>query len=101
MKTQIQINENLVLNYKNGFLYEVEKPIDKVSIKIYISGSKYWYKNGALHRDNDLPAIERADGDKYWYKNGQHHRDNDLPAIERADGTKLWYKNGKLIYKKS
>ena len=44
---------------------------------------KKWYKDGVLHRDNDLPAIEFANGNKEWYQNGNLHRDNDLPAIER------------------
>lgn len=55
-------------------------------------GTKYWYKNGKLHRE-DGPAIERADGTKYWYQHGEYHRE-DGPAVEGADGTKYWYKNG-------
>jgi hypothetical protein len=60
-------------------------------------GTKRWYnKNGQLHRDNDLPAVEWAYGDKTWYVNGKVHRGNDLPAIEYAHGTKVWYKYNKL-----
>ena len=58
-------------------------------------GSKRWYVNGLLHRDNDLPAIEYLNGDKYWFVNGKRHRDNDLPAIECLDGYKRWFLNGK------
>jgi hypothetical protein len=43
--------------------------------------SQCWYKNGKIHRDNDLPAIISQNGYKGWYKNGQLHRDNDLPAV--------------------
>ncbi len=32
-----------------------------------------------------------------WYKNGEIHRDNDLPAIIYSDGYKVWYVNGRLI----
>jgi hypothetical protein len=35
------------------------------------------WQDGQRHRDNDKPAIERADGSKFWLRNGQLHRDND------------------------
>jgi antitoxin component YwqK of YwqJK toxin-antitoxin module len=54
-------------------------------------GSKFWYVNGKLHRDNGLPAIEKANSDKAWFVNGLLHRDNDLPAVEYADGSKYFY----------
>jgi hypothetical protein len=54
---------------------------------------KYWYRNGALHRE-DGPAIEYFNGTKLWYQDGQLHRENG-PALEYSDGTKYWYKNGK------
>jgi hypothetical protein len=34
------------------------------------NGTKVWYKDDELHRDNDLPAIETTNGDKFYYKNG-------------------------------
>ena len=61
----------------------------------YADGTKYWYRNDQLHRE-DGPAIEYADGTKYWYRNGQLHRE-DGPAIEYADGTKWWYFRGEQI----
>ena len=33
-------------------------------------GTKNWYKEGKLHRDNDQPAIIEANGTKYWCKDG-------------------------------
>ncbi len=57
-------------------------------------GNKIWYKNGKLHRNKDLPAVEYANGNKYWYKNGELHRDNDKPAVEGNNGYKFWYKGG-------
>ena len=68
----------------------------KTGVKTLSNGIKEWWKNGLFHRDNDMPAIERADGSKQWYKNGELHRDNDMPAYVGADGTKSWYKNGQL-----
>ena len=36
-----------------------------------------------------------SDGTKSWWLNGELHRDNGLPAYEGADGTKEWWLNGK------
>lgn len=56
----------------------------------YNDGSKNWYVNGELHRDNNLPAVEYASGGKAWYLYGQLHR-TDGPAIEWATGYKSWH----------
>jgi len=56
-------------------------------------GTKRWYMNGKLHRD-DGPAIEYADGSKFWYMNDKLHR-VDGPTVEYANGSKHWYHNGK------
>ena len=64
--------------------------------EIKINGYQCWYKNGELHRDNDLPAIITPNEKKYWYKNGLRHRDNDLPAVILQDEFQFWYKNGEL-----
>ena len=58
-------------------------------------GSKSWYQEGKLHRD-DGPAIEYANGTKKWYQEGKLHRD-DGPAIEYANGTKNWYLKGMKV----
>jgi len=57
-------------------------------------GSKRWYLNDVLHRD-DGPAVEFDNGDKYWYLNGLQHRD-DGPAAERYNGDKSWHITGQL-----
>lgn len=36
--------------------------------------------------------IEENNLGKYYYKDGKLHRDGDLPAIEWTDGTKKYYK---------
>jgi len=64
----------------------------------------WWYKNGVVHRDDDLPACVYSDGTAVWYKDGTVHRDNDLPAIikptvTKSDGTeekgsRYWFKYG-------
>ena len=61
------------------------------TVKVWVNGSKEWYLNGNLHRE-DGPAREYPDGNKYWHLNGHLHRE-DGPAVEWANGTKLWYLN--------
>jgi hypothetical protein len=63
------------------------------TVKVYPNGSKFWYLNGKLHRE-DGPAIEWASGGKRWYLNDELHRE-DGPAIEYPSGTKEWFLNGK------
>ena len=63
-------------------------------VKVFASGTKYWYLNGKLHRE-DGPATEHTNGSKKWFLNGKLHRE-DGPAVKDADGTKYWYRNGKL-----
>ena len=67
------------------------------TVKIDKDGTKYWYLNGNLHRE-DGPAIECANGTKYWYLNGKCHRE-DGPACEWANGDKAWYLDGKRFTK--
>ena len=62
-------------------------------VRVYTNGTKEWYLNGKLHRE-DGPAVECTVGTKSWYLNGKLHRE-DGPAIEWTDGTKSWYLNGR------
>ncbi len=64
-------------------------------MKIEQDGTKMWYLNGELHRE-DGPAIEYPDGTKHWFLNGEYHCE-DGPAVESADGEKRWYLNGKSV----
>ena len=59
-------------------------------------GTKRWYLNGKLHRE-DGPAVEWHDGVKHWYLNGNLHRE-DGPAVEFTYGYKEWYYQGKEIH---
>jgi hypothetical protein len=67
----------------------------KYEVRVYGVGTKYWYLNDELHRE-DGPAIEDAEGTKFWYFNGQRHRE-DGPAIDCSDGSKYWYLNDKSL----
>ena len=44
--------------------------MNKPKVKVGADGTKYWYLNGKVHRE-DGPAIERAGGSKQWYRNGK------------------------------
>jgi len=74
--------------YLNGKLHREDGPAVE-----YWGGTKEWYLNDQRHRE-DGPAVEYWDGHKEWYLNDQRHRE-DGPAVEYSDGTKHWYLNGK------
>ena len=75
--------------------------INKTDQIINIDGNTSWYKNGQLHRDNDLPAVIWNDGSQFWYQYGKRHRDNDLPAVILTNGSQFWYQYGKFIKRKT
>lgn len=62
-------------------------------IRIYPNGTRKWYQNGSLHRE-DRPAVEFFNGDKEWWVNGELHRE-DGPAL-KYHFIEKWFKNGKL-----
>ena len=41
------------------------------------NGTKGWYLNGKLHREEG-PAIEYANGDKFWYLNGEEVTEEEV-----------------------
>jgi len=65
----------------------------KHTVKIDEHGTKHWYIDGKLHRE-DGPAIECTNGASVWWIHGELHRE-DGPAVELANGYKAWYLNGK------
>jgi len=73
--------------------------IDKTEYSFFINeyNSKFWYKNGWYHRDNNKPAVIYNNGSMFWHKNGKLHREKDLPAVIYYNGDMDWYKNGELI----
>ncbi len=80
--------------YKNGKLHR-DNDLPAIIYKIFQDEEdQYWFKNGKLHREHDLPAVMDQNGYQCWYKNGEIHRDNDLPAEISSNGTQRWYKNG-------
>ncbi len=75
-----------------------EIPKNFTGIVEWPNRTKYWYKEGNLHRE-DGPAIDYLDKEKHWYKEGKRHRE-DGPAVELICGTKRWYledKNQEMV----
>jgi len=62
---------------------------------IYTNGSKFYYQNNRLHRE-DGPAVIHADGEQQYYQNGKLHRFNG-PAVIYYDGDVEYWENGKRI----
>jgi len=81
---------------------KIEKFEDRVECHTDSDGAKYWYKDGSLHRDGELPTIERNDGTKYWHKNDKLHRDNNLqrPSF-MVEEWEWWSPYGRAILLKS
>jgi len=68
-------------------------------ITITPNGSRVWYLNNKLHRE-DGPAIEYRDGSRAWYLNDKLHRE-DGPAYESVDGHLYeWFLNDEKMTEK-
>lgn len=77
---------------------------------LLLNQMEHYYK-GKLHRNDDKPAIIKADGSppyyvtKMWYQNGELKRlfNRKLGKIEPdviySNGVKEWHSNSKLIKK--
>jgi hypothetical protein len=87
-----------IMTHDGSIVYRNERGAvhrdDDLPAVIHANGSKAWYKDGQLHREGDLPAVISHDGGQRWFKYDRRHRDNHQPAIIHADGTKQWYVNG-------
>ena len=67
---------------------------------IMLVGKKQWYKNGKLHRDGNLPAVEYENGDMAYYIDGIYNRtDNGPTIICNNPYIRCYHKNGVLIIK--
>lgn len=58
-------------------------------LEIDSAGTKRWFKDGLLHRD-DGPAVEYPNDGCMYFKHGKSHR-LDGPADVLPDGIKYWY----------
>jgi len=64
---------------------------------IYGNGTRVYYKNEMIHRDDDLPAIMVANGNLYWYQRNSLHRDGDKPAIIITSSDIYHWRNDCLV----
>lgn len=84
------------VNYSIEYDVSLKESYNAGSVRlIEFDGCRFWFVNGVLHRDNDLPACEYVGGTNHWYKKGVRHRDNGLPAII-TDERRVWYMDGLL-----
>lgn len=102
---QIWLNELGVIDEReNGEASVIAYNDDSIKVKL-------WFKDGKLHRENDLPAaicydyyIDGKEAKKSWYKDGKLHRENDLPAviddISPFTNLEAWHKDG-FYYRES
>ena len=54
-----------------------KKSTKKLICHKYPNGTKKWYLNNKLHRE-DGPAVEYTNGDKVWYLNGKLYSEPDF-----------------------
>jgi hypothetical protein len=65
----------------------------KYKVRVYASGSKFWYLNEQRHRE-DGPAVDCADGHKCWYLEDVMYSKSEYKAeMERRKDTC----NGKIV----
>lgn len=74
---------------KNDAFHRLDGPA-----RIEKDGTEMWYREGLLHRDDDLPAIIRKNGDQEWWINDKRHRE-DGPALISGDGVQQYWMDGK------
>lgn len=75
--------------------YYIYKDYNLINIKEEYFLAKYSFYKGKLHSFNDNPAYSSL-GINKWYKNGVLHRNNDLPAYIEEQFVLKWYNNGKI-----
>ena len=68
--------------------------MNKPECKTYANGTKEWYLNGKIHRE-DGPAIEWASGYKGWWLNGKKLTEQEHQAQTQACTNKLIEIDGK------
>ena len=92
-----------IMHFRNDQLHNENGPALEVLGNDGKTMEANYYRNGLLHRDGDLPAIEyfygSSDGKptrEEYFKNGERHRDGGQPAVMGMNGDLEWYQNGKL-----
>ena len=60
------VDDEVVLWFQEMHIY-----LKLMETTIEIDDRILWFKNGKLHRDDDLPAVLWLDGTRAWYQNGE------------------------------
>ena len=73
---------------------EAKRAIEKAKANRFNEYGNYGENNGPVGETKEEPTMEVSDsGTKSWWLNGELHRE-DGPAMEWADGDKYWWLNG-------
>ena len=82
-----------VIYLLNNKLHRINGPAFIRKHDLYI-----WLKDGKLHRDGDMPAVENESGNmKIYCKDGYFHRENGPAIYRRMDGFTRYYIDDKQI----
>jgi len=73
-----KIIRTITIYTETGYLDEYGKFIthsydDEPAIIFNNNGTKMWYKDKKIHRDNNLPAVIYSNGNCEYYKNGERY----------------------------
>jgi len=74
---------------------KVIKEFENRTVTGYFSDDSGYF---ITHSFYDEPAMIYDNGTKFWFKNGKKHRDNNLPALIWYNGDVVFYKNGKQYW---
>lgn len=90
--------------YAHGLRVRLHRTISRRRYLVFAECTS-WYRNGFLHRDDDLPAMRWSDGDCYWFQDGLRHRDGGRPAeVYNLGGTRVatyWWHGRQVSRKKA
>lgn len=64
------------------------------------NGTRFWLKDGNIHRDNNKPAVIYASGMESYYIDNRAHRDDGGPALVGLSGEELWFIYGERLSEK-
>lgn len=103
----------IIKKYQKKWKLDKKTHREKGPVIEWEKGPAFWCKNGYLHRENNLPAVEYPNGIKEYYLNGEQyvlqengtkefvdaffkklHRRKGLPAIEYPNGDREWWFKG-------
>jgi len=78
MNREKVIRTNKYYDTKTGYLDDesgefILHSFDDEPTVIYDNGTKMWYEDNKIHRDNNLPALIRSNGYNSYYKNDKHY----------------------------